>query len=267
MMESGTLKEYLSRIYQARYFLIHLVKWDMKYKFRRSKLGILWTILQPLLLTLIMSAVFSFVLNQEMRTYAPYILSGTLVWDVIHGSFIANSTSFVAAETYIRQYAHPMALYPLRVAMVSLCTFLIALIGLLVWGGVIYPQNLPLAVLSLPFTVLCYFLLSWSVSTISSHVYVRYRDYPYVMTLLMQFMWYLSPVFFREEMFQGDALLFRVYLLNPITQVLKLLRKPLLYGELAGPLTYLYVISMTGALLWAAWRMSKKAERAVIYYL
>ena len=103
MMESGTLKEYLSRIYQARYFLIHLVKWDMKYKFRRSKLGILWTILQPLLLTLIMSAVFSFVLNQEMRTYAPYILSGTLVWDVIHGSFIANSTSFVAAETYIRQ--------------------------------------------------------------------------------------------------------------------------------------------------------------------
>ena len=266
-MESGTLREYLSRIYQARYFLIHLVKWDMKYKFRRSKLGILWTILQPLLLTLIMSVVFSFVLHQEMRTYAPYILSGTLVWDVIHSSFIANSTSFAAAETYIRQYAHPMALYPLRVAMVTTCSFLIALTGLLVWAGIIYPQNLPLALLSLPLTVACYFLLSWSVSTISSHIYVRYRDYPYVMTLVMQFMWYLSPVFFREEMFQGNVLLYNVYLINPITQVLKLLRKPLLYGEFAGPLSYVYVLAITAALLWAAWQTSRRAERAVIYYL
>ena len=265
-MEAITIRAYFSRIYQARFFLVHLVRWDMKYKFRRSKLGLLWTILQPLLLTLIMSTVFSFVFKLEMKTYAPYILSGMLAWDVIHGSFVANSMSFCAAETYIRQYAHPLAIYPLRTAAVSICSFLIALIGLLVWGGLLYPRNLPLFLFSLPFTVILYFMLAWSVSTISSHICVRYRDYPYVMTLVMQFMWYLSPVFFREEMFQGNELLFRAFLMNPITQVLKLLRRPLLYGELAGPLTYLYVLGMCVFLCAIAWRISK-GEKTVIYYL
>lgn len=266
-MNTGVLKAYLDKIYQARYFLIHLVRWDMKYKFRRSKLGLLWTLLQPILLTLIMSAVFSVVLRQEMRTYAPYILSGMLVWDIISSSFIANSMSFAAAENYIRQYAHPLALYPLRTAMVSLCTFTIALMGLLVWGGIVYPQNIPLALISLPCTMIFYFFLSWSVSIISSHVCVRYRDYPYVMQLVMQFVWYLSPVFFREEMFEGNDILYRVFLINPVTQALKLLRRPLLYGEFAGPLTYLYVTGMTALLMAVAWRISSKAEKTVIYYL
>lgn len=266
-MASTSLRQYLQHIYHARYFLIHLVKWDLKYKFRRSKLGIFWTILQPLLLTVIMSFVFSIVFHQEMRTYAPYILSGNLVWEIIQGAFVNNSMCFVAAEPYIRQYAHPMALYPLRASTVSICSFLIALTGLLVWAGIVYPHNLPLTLLSLPLTVALYFGLSWSITIITSHLFVRYRDYPYVMALVMQFMWYISPVFFREEMFAGSALLYRVFLVNPITQVLKLLRKPLLSGELAGPFTYLYVCGLFVFFAVIAWNVSKRAEKTVIYYL
>lgn len=266
-MQDELLKAYLAKIYRARYFLVHLVRWDMKYKFRRSKIGILWTILQPLLLTLIMGAVFSFVFKQEMKTYAPYILSGMLVWDVIHGSFVGNSSSFIAAETYIRQYAHPLALYPLRVAMVSICTFSIAMIGLFAWAGAIYPQNLPIAILSLPLTVLLYFILSWAISIISSHIYVRYRDYPYIMTLVMQFMWYLSPVFFKEEMFESNEFLYTVFQINPITQTLNLVRRPFLSGEFAGAVTYLYVMCLAIIFLVIAWNISKKCEKTVIYYL
>ena len=149
-MANTTLRQYLMRIYGARYFLIHVVRWDLKYKFRRSKLGILWTVLQPLLLTLIMGAVFSYVFQQDMKTYAPYILSGTLVWEIIQNAFITNSTSFVAAEAYIRQYAHPIALYPLRAAMVSMSTFFIASIALLAWSAILDPENILLALLSLP---------------------------------------------------------------------------------------------------------------------
>lgn len=266
-MTNATLKEYLTRIYEARYFLIHLVRWDMKYKFRRSKLGMLWTILQPLLLTLIMSAVFSYVFRQEMRTYAPYILSGTLVWEIIQNSFIGNSSSFVAAEAYIRQYAHPIALYPLRTALVSMSTFFIASSALFVWVLILFPENILLALISIPTTALIYFMLSWSISVISSHIFVRYRDYPYVMTLVMQFLWYLSPVFFREEMFESNELLHTVFLINPITQVLKLIRTPLFQGELAGAGTYGYVLLLMCGFVLCAWKLNQAAEKTVIYYL
>ena len=266
-MTNSTLKEYFLRIYRARYFLLHLVRWDMKYKFRRSKLGMLWTILQPLLLTMIMSTVFSYAFHQDMKTYAPYILSGTLVWDIIQSSFIGNSSSFVAAEAYIRQYAHPLALYPLRAAMVSLSTFSIAFTSLLVWTLILYPQNMVLSLLSLPLTFCIYFLFSWAISIISSHIFVRYRDYPYIMTLVMQFLWYLSPVFFREEMFEANELLYGVFLLNPITQVLKLIRTPLFQGQLAGWDTYFYVFVLACAFLFCAWKINQACEKTVIYYL
>lgn len=266
-MANTTLRQYLMRIYGARYFLIHLVRWDLKYKFRRSKLGILWTILQPLLLTLIMGAVFSYVFQQDMKTYAPYILSGTLVWEIIQNAFITNSTSFVAAEAYIRQYAHPIALYPLRAAMVSMSTFFIASIALLVWSAILYPENILLALLSLPTTGLIYFMLCWSISVMSSHIFVRYRDYPYIMALVMQFLWYLSPVFFREQMFETNGILHTVFLLNPITQVLNLIRTPLFLGELAGLKTYIYILLLMCALVLCAWKINQEAERSVIYYL
>lgn len=266
-MMSTTVKQYIARIYDARYFLIHLVRWDMKYKFRRSKLGMLWTVLQPLLLTMIMSTVFSYVFKQDMKTYAPYILSGTLVWEIIQNAFIGNSTSFVAAEAYIRQYAHPIALYPLRTALVSMCTFLIASCSLLVWSAILFPENILLALLSLPTTLLIYFVLSWSISVISSHIFVRYRDYPYIMTLVMQFLWYLSPVFFREEMFESNELLHTVFLINPITQVLKLLRMPLFEGEFAGIATYSYALIIMFGFALFAWKLNKVSEKTVIYYL
>ena len=266
-MAKTTLRQYLMRIYSARYFLIHLVRWDLKYKFRRSKLGMLWTVLQPLLLTLIMGAVFSYVFRQDMKTYAPYTLSGTLVWEIIQNAFITNSTSFVAAEAYIRQYAHPIALYPLRAAMVSMSTFFIASTALLVWSAILYPENILLALLSIPTTALIYFMLCWSISVMSSHVFVRYRDYPYIMTLVMQFLWYLSPVFFREQMFETNEVLHTVFLLNPITQVLNLIRTPLFQGELAGPGTYVYVLILMCAIVLCAWKVNQSAEKTVIYYL
>ena len=266
-MNNDYLRAYFQRIYQARFFLIHLVKSDMKNRFRRSKIGILWTVLQPLLLTLILSSVFSVVFKQEMRTYAPYILSGTLAWDMIHGAFVANSSSFATAEAYIRQYAHPIAIYPLRAALVSMYTFALALTGLIVWGGILYPEHLLLTFFSLPCTFLIYFLFSWTVTTISSHVCVRYRDYPFVMILLMQFIWYLSPIFFREEMFESNDILHSIFVFNPITQMLNLIRAPLLYGSLAEPFTYVFVTIMIIALLLLAWRVNRKLEKTVIYYL
>lgn len=261
------VKEYFNQIYKVRYFLVHLVKWDIKYKFRRSFLGIIWTIVQPLMLTVIIAVVFGFVFHQPMKTYAPYILSGLLFWDVLNGAVINNSYSFMQGESYIKQYARPIAIYPLRAALVGVTTFMISSIALFIWILFVYPENELIALISLPLTVFIYFILSWSISIISSHIHVRYRDYPFIMALVMQALWYFSPVFFQESMFKGSEILYSVFLFNPITHALFLIRKPFLEGNFANLESYVYISVIAIILLIIAWFINKKYEKSVIYYI
>lgn len=263
---SEKIKSYALRIDKAKYFLLHLVKWDIKFKFRGSRIGILWTVLQPLLLTLIISGVFGFVLHQPMKEYAPYILSGLLGWDLINAAVVGNSFCLMQAEAYIRQYSHPIVIYPLRAALVSLATFLIAFSSFFVWICFFRPQNLPVGIISFPLTVLIYFVLSWAVSVISCHVHIRFRDYPYIMNLVMQILWYFSPVFFRNEMFSSNELLYAVFRANPVTQVLELIRKPFFEGVFPSVTTYIYVFILMAAVMWIALAVNSKCEKTVIFY-
>lgn len=260
------IRNYVKRIDKAKFFLFHLVKWDIKFRFRGSKIGVFWTILQPLLLTLIIGTIFGFVFKQNMKDYAPYILSGLLVWDVINGGVVGNSYSFLQAEVYIKQHSHPIIIYPLRAALVSILTFLIASSSLIIWVLIVYPQNFLVGLVSFPLTVLIYFMLSWPVSIISSHIHIRFRDYPYIMNLVMQIMWYFSPVFFKREMFLNNAILRVVFMMNPVTQILNLIRCPIFDGSFASLGTYIYVFVLMIFLATVAWFVNRKCEKQVIFY-
>lgn len=260
------LTKYAGKIAKAKYFVIHLVKWDIKYKFRGTKIGFLWTIFQPLLLTLIISAIFGFVFHQEMKDYAPYILSGLLVWDIVNSAVVTNSYSFLQAETYIKQFSHPVIIYPLRASLVSIVTFLIASVSFLIWMLIISPEYVPIGLLSMPFTLILYFMMSWSISIISSHLHIRFRDYPYIMNLVMQVLWYMSPVFFKKDMFLSNRILLWVFKLNPITQVLELIRQPFFEGKFASLGSYAYIILISLFCVIIAWNVNRKCERNVIFY-
>lgn len=104
------LKVYLSKVYNSRYFWSHLARNDLKSRFRRSKLGMMWIVLQPFFLTIIMSAVFSTVFRTDMGEYLAYILSGIVVWDLISSSTIAGGGCILNSEQYIRQFNHPITI-------------------------------------------------------------------------------------------------------------------------------------------------------------
>jgi lipopolysaccharide transport system permease protein len=74
---------YLQKIWSARYFWLHLARAELKYKFRRSKLGLLWTMINPLILSLIMAFIFSNLLKVSIRDFIPYVFSGLLVWEFL----------------------------------------------------------------------------------------------------------------------------------------------------------------------------------------
>lgn len=261
------LKDYAKKIFKTRYFWIHLVRCDLKSRFRRSKLGMLWMLIQPLLLTMIMSTVFSTVFKQPLGEYAVYILSGIIVWDMVSSCTVAGGNSLMSAEQYIRQFNHPVTIYSLKSALLYIIMFLIEMIALVLWTLVTQPENLIFGFITLPLTTLLYFLLAWSVTTIAGFVNTKYRDYPQMMGLAMQTIWYLSPVFFKEEMFSLNPALNTLFNLNPITHILNLIRYPFLYGKMAGTVSYLFTVGTI--ILFAVWAyfINKNNSKKIIFYL
>ena len=83
--------DYLHRIYLARYFWWHLAMSDIRAKWRRSVFGVFWTMIQPLGMTALLAFVLSRLFNNDIMHYAPYILSGVIVWEFVTTSLVVGA--------------------------------------------------------------------------------------------------------------------------------------------------------------------------------
>lgn len=223
--------------------------------------------MNPLLLTALMSTVFGVVFRMEFVDYAPYVLSGLIVWDLISSSFIGGGYSIMTGEQYIRQFNHPVIIYTLRTALVSVISFGIAMTSLVLWMLFMEPENIVPGIITLPLTSLLYFLLSWSVTTIAGFLNTKYRDYPQVIALVIQAVWYVSPVFFKKEMFTSSPVLSQAFYYNPITHILNLVRNPFLYGQMPSVSDYVFTIITILIFALIARQVYIKNQAKVIFYL
>lgn len=258
---------YIKRIYKSRYFWFYLAKSDIRFKYRRSKLGGVWAIIQPLGLTIIMAVVFSTVFKEPLGDYAVYILSGLIGWNLINAAIISGGQCFIGTTQYIRQYNHPKIIYSLKSSLVFMYTFLMELIGLGLWVLLFKPYNILIGIISLPITLLLLFLIVWEVTTIAAYINSQYYDYPQMVGLILQALYYISPVFFKEDMFMANKVLSYIYIYNPVTHILNLIRKPFLEGKMPSLFDYEYVLIMIILLFFCTKIINKKYEKKIIFYL
>ncbi len=259
------MPNYLKNIWSARYFFLYLAGAELKYKFRRSKLGLLWTMITPLVLTLIMSFMFGNLLHTDIKEYAPYIFSGLIIWEFVIGSVVGGCNSLIGAESYIKQYKHPFAIYPLKTTIINISTFLIALSALALWTLITKPVNFLYGLVSLPFTLVCLVCLGWPLAIITSFTNTKYRDFTQISTLVMQLLWYLSPVFFKPAMLSAANLSYLIDY-NPVTHILNLIRAPMLNGQFPSLFDYVFVLGTAAVLAIVAVLRIRSSEKGLIYY-
>ena len=258
---------YFEKMYEMRFFIRHLVVIGLKNKFRRSKLGILWTFISPLCLTIIMSVVFSTAFKINYGDYLPYILSGIVFWELVSSSFIGGGNTIMGFESFIRQCNHPISLYTLTNSLIFTISFFIASFALVVISVFGHPLHVLLGLVIYPLTLVIYLLLSWGATTIAAYVGVQYRDYPMAIGLFLQVVWYMSPVFLAESMFESNEILYTWFQINPITHLLNLIREPFLYGKLPSAIDYVYSILFVVCIDILAVLVNNKKEKNAIFYL
>lgn len=261
------MKNYWKRIYDSRYFWTYFAKIDLKNKFRKSKLGVLWLCVSPLCLMGIMVLVFGTAFNYDYGEYAPYILSGILFWNIVTESFLGGASCIIGSVAYIKQFNHPISIYPLKAAITCIISYsisLLALVSLIVFDE---PINLWVVAVTILPTLLLYFLFSWFGGIISGYIGTKYRDYPQLSALLLQAIWYISPVFFMESQFDSDSFMRTFFYYNPNTHLLNLIRKPFLEGTIPGVDDYIISVLFIILLGAVSFILNRKNEKDIIFYI
>jgi lipopolysaccharide transport system permease protein len=222
-----------------------LVGRDIKLRYKRSFLGLAWSLLNPLAQFLVLNFVFSTVLPLNIADYTPFLFTGLLAWNWFSTSLLLATNAIVENRDLIRRPGFPPAVLPLIAVVSNLIHFLLALpilaVFLLVSGE---PPRL--SVLWLPAIIAVQFLLSLSLSYFLATIQVTFRDTQYLLSVALLLGFYLTPVFY--SLATVPARYHLAYQLNPMVHLLDAYRAALL-GEGNLPLGALAVISLAAALL------------------
>jgi len=220
---------YLLGIWRCRYFWVMLVKNDLRQRYRRSLLGLGWSLLQPVAMTCIICFFFQAILMQSdnVASFAAHVLAGLACWNYIVTATLHGCQCLYLGETYIRQYPAPMAIYPLRTALGGTFHFLIAtcLVVLLCWGINGFGNLLVLPALALSLVIL--FVVTWSLAVLAGFANVYFQDTQHLCEVGFQILFYLSPILFPAEVLQQRGLGW-ILDYNPMTAMLALIRDPVL---------------------------------------
>jgi lipopolysaccharide transport system permease protein len=258
---------YLSDIWRLRHFWAALVRIDLRNRYRRSMIGIGWSLLHPIAMTIVFCLVFCTVFSQDWKVYGPYVLTGLIFWNFITSGMNQGCQCFFQGESYIRQHPAPLAIYPLRTALGAGIHFLFGLCALLPFVWMVNGfGNLP-ALLSLVPTLVLLFISCWALAICMGVLNVLFQDCQHLIEVLLQILFYLTPIMYDPNKLHLEGRLLRIFNLNPLAIMLKMLRQPILDGQLPSLGTYALGASVAALATVAAVFTLMRFERRMIFYL
>jgi lipopolysaccharide transport system permease protein len=264
--EGGTFTNYLAEIWRHRHFWLSLVRMDLQSRYRRSVLGIGWSLLHPLATTVVLCIAFYKLFNVPVREYVPFLMAGLSWWGYVTGAISGGCQCFVQAEGYIRQHPVPMAIYPLRTALGAMIHFVIALVVVLVmtwcFKGFGNLAALPSVVIGLGILL----VFGWAVGVVAGYVNTVFRDVQHLTDIAFQVLFYLTPVMYPPEVLaRADMVGLLRY--NPLAHLLKIVRDPLVCGQVPSLRAYGVAAAFTLLAVAVALPLLGRLQRKVVLYL
>lgn len=188
----------IKELYQYRDLFCELVRKGIRLKYRRSYLGVVWSMIEPLLTMIVLTVVFGTLLGHHEKTFPVYILSGRLIYTLFSQSTTGALKSIRQNEGLIKKVFVPKLLYPLSSVAFNYVLFLISLAVLagvsLVLG--VYP-TIKILMAILPLIVL--FFMSVGVGLILSTLGSFFRDLEYLWNVGLMLVMYASAIFYYPD--------------------------------------------------------------------
>lgn len=216
-------------VIQYRSVLGQLVHQYLTLRYRRTAMGYMWTLINPLLMMSIMAVVFATLFNQDLATFSVFLFSGMVPWNCFSTIVTQSCTAFLYNEGLIKKIYLPKVIFPLSLALGVLIDSALAFVALFLLI-LLFGAPISWALLFIPVAFSLLFLFSLGFGLMVSVATVFFRDLQHVIGILMQAWFFLTPVFYRHEALTAKVAW--LVALNPMVPFIELFRAPLSMGRL-----------------------------------
>lgn len=258
------LKIHLKNLFKYKDLFFELVKSDIKIKYRNSLLGVLWSMLNPLLMMIILTIVFSGIFKQDIPNFPVYVLIGRILFEFFSESTNFAMNSIVANAQLIRKVYVPRYFFPLSRITSSFITTAISLIPLCI---VMLITGINFNWVNLLFLVPLFFLfvISAGIGLILCSINVFFRDISHLYSILLQLVMFTTAIFYPASIIPDKYLPF--ILLNPLFVIVDMFRDIVMYSVLPNSqsflLSFIYMLVYGVIGLWIFYKTQSK----YIYHL
>lgn len=211
----------LSAISSYHFLLSQLVSRDFKTKYKRSVLGVFWSLLNPLLTMIVQYVVFSNLFRFDIPNYPVYLLSGIVLFNYMAEATSQSMSCIIQNASLINKVYMPKYIYPLARVLSCSVNFLFALIALYL---VILITSVPISLshIFILFSVFCMFLFICGLSLLLAALMVFFRDIQFLYGVFLQMWMYLTPIFYPENILPPWVMNLMTF--NPMYHFLKFTR-------------------------------------------
>jgi len=215
-------------LYQYRELLKSNVKKEIRGKYKGSFLGVLWSFVNPLLMTLVYAIVFPFILRDGPDHYVTFIVTGILPWTFFTTVISQGTFTIIGNASIIKKVFFPREILPISIATSGLINFLISLpiiFMFLIFSGIGFTPY----ILFFPLIAFVQYLLVLGIIFVTSSINVYVRDAEYIVNFIITMLFYATPILYSADLFGKMSWLLN---LNPMTTIINCYRDILYYGSM-----------------------------------
>ena len=258
------LKAIARRFSENRFLFSELVKRDFKKKYKGTYLGMVWSILSPLLTLLVMRLVFSNFFGADIPHYTIYLFCGNIVFSFFTEATNTGMSSLLENAHIFSKINVPKYLFLFSKNISALINFSLTFVIFILFCA-IDGVTFTFAFLALVFPILCLIFFNLGIGLILSALYVFFRDVQYLWSVFTMLLMYMSAIFYRVDTFSPTVQ--SLFLLNPIYVYIKYFRLAVLTGTLPSveyhilAAAYAFVAMLIGLLMY------RKCNQKFLYYV
>ena len=254
----------LQKLSQYRFLFEELVKRDFKKKYKRTVLGMAWSVLSPLMMLLVMRLVFTQFFGRNMEHYTTYFFCGNLIFSYFNESSTQGMTSLMGNSAIFTKVNVPKYLFLFSKNVqtfinfgLTLCVFFLFCI----LDGITFTWRFIL----LLYPIFCLVLFNLGVGLILSALFVFFRDIQYLWSIFSQLLMYMSAIFYTIDHYSYTVQC--LFLANPVYLFIRYFRKIVIDAAIPSVWFHLLMLADAAAVLVLGCLMYKKYNTRFLYYV
>lgn len=260
---ASTINRFIENMRSNAFLFQQLVNRDFQQKYKRTVLGMAWSVLSPLCQLLVMMIVFKNLFGRTINHYVIYMFAGNIIWSYFNESTTQGMSSLMNNSAVISKINVPKYLFLLSQNVSALINFSLT-IGIFFMFCLVDHIDFTPAMFMLPYSVCCLVIMNVGIGMVLSALFVFFRDIQYLYRIFLTILNYLCAIFYTLDHFSPQMQ--RLFLLNPVYANIRYWRIIVLEGKI--PSLQYHILLLCYALFFLAIGafIYKKYNHRFIYY-